>query len=213
MAVPRGKASVVLGAGTMPSRCAASSFPFRFSPPNRLIAEAFPAKPFELRTDWVDTKLSRVEKQKEPSAQSAARVIAEKRTEIERINFRLQRLLDSLLDGVVERDEYAAEKIKLMSQKKTLEDQNRALSRAEIARALDGHLCRCTGYTKIIDAVELIHAAKHNGGALPAPVLDGRVGQRLQRYQGAELALGVRPFVADIDVPGLLHGEDDQFPH
>ncbi len=128
MAVPRGKASVVLGAGTMPSRCAASSFPFRFSPPNRLIAEAFPAKPFELRTDWVDTKLSRVEKQKEPSAQSAARVIAEKRTEIERINFRLQRLLDSLLDGVVERDEYAAEKIKLMSQKKTLEDQNRALS-------------------------------------------------------------------------------------
>ncbi len=89
---------------------------------------------------------------------------------------------------------------------KWLTDQNRALSRAEIARALDGHLCRCTGYTKIIDAVELIHAAKHNGGALPAPVLDGRVGQRLQRYQGAELALGVRPFVADIDVPGLLHG-------
>jgi len=89
---------------------------------------------------------------------------------------------------------------------KWLTDQNRPLSRSEIARAIDGHLCRCTGYTKIIDAIELIHSAKHNGGALPAPVLDGRVGRSLQRYQGAELALGSRPFVADIDVPGLLHG-------
>jgi selenium-dependent xanthine dehydrogenase len=89
---------------------------------------------------------------------------------------------------------------------KWLTDQNRSLSRAEIARAIDGHLCRCTGYTKIIDAIELIYAAKHNGGALPTPVLDGRVGRSLQRYQGAELALGARPFVADIDVPGLLHG-------
>ncbi len=89
---------------------------------------------------------------------------------------------------------------------KWLTDQNRPLSRAEIARAIDGHLCRCTGYTKIIDAIEMIHGAKRIGGALPAPVLDGRVGRSLQRYQGAELALGSRPFVADINVPGLLHG-------
>jgi len=30
-----------------------------------------------------------------------------------------------------------------------------APSRDEIARALSGNLCRCTGYTKILDAVEL----------------------------------------------------------
>ncbi len=88
---------------------------------------------------------------------------------------------------------------------KWMTDQRRLLSRAEIARALDGHLCRCTGYVKIIDAVELIQAAKQ-GGALPAVIDDGGVGQRLRRYQGGELALGARPFVADIDAPGMLYG-------
>jgi xanthine dehydrogenase molybdenum-binding subunit len=88
---------------------------------------------------------------------------------------------------------------------KWMTDQRRPLSRTEIARMLDGHLCRCTGYVKIIDAVELIQAAKQ-GGALPAAVEDGGVGARLKRYQGGELALGARPFVADIDVSGMLYG-------
>ena len=43
---------------------------------------------------------------------------------------------------------------------KWLTDRGRPLLRAEIARALSGHLCRCTGYVKIIDAVELIFKAK-----------------------------------------------------
>ena len=89
---------------------------------------------------------------------------------------------------------------------KWLTDKERPLTRGEIARALDGHLCRCTGYAKVIDAVLLIHAAKHHGGPKPRTVSNGGVGKSLQRYQGAELVLGARPFVADIDAPGLLHG-------
>jgi xanthine dehydrogenase molybdenum-binding subunit len=88
---------------------------------------------------------------------------------------------------------------------KWLTDQGEKLTRAEIAKLLDSHLCRCTGYAKIIDAVELIQLVKL-GGALPPAVEDGRVGQPLKRYQGAELALGERPFVADVDAPGLLYG-------
>ena len=96
---------------------------------------------------------------------------------------------------------------------KWLTDQGERLTRAEIARLIDGHLCRCTGYVKIIDAIELIQEAKLGGGALPAIVEDGGVGKPLRRYQGAELALGDRPFVADIDAPGLLHGALVLSPH
>jgi xanthine dehydrogenase molybdenum-binding subunit len=88
---------------------------------------------------------------------------------------------------------------------KWLTDQDKLMSRADIAKALDGHLCRCTGYVKIVDAVELVFAAKR-GGALPKPLEDGGVGARLQRYQGAELAVGTRRFVADLEAPRMLHG-------
>lgn len=41
---------------------------------------------------------------------------------------------------------------------KALLDQNPTPARAEIAEALSGNLCRCTGYLKIFEAVELAAA-------------------------------------------------------
>lgn len=35
-----------------------------------------------------------------------------------------------------------------------LKEKNKKFTREEIRRALSGHLCRCTGYQKIVDAVE-----------------------------------------------------------
>ncbi|HLK45762.1 MAG TPA: 2Fe-2S iron-sulfur cluster-binding protein, partial [Acidimicrobiales bacterium] len=78
-------------------------------------------------------------------------------------------------------------------------------SRDEIAHALLGNLCRCTGYTKIVDAFELVAAARR-GTPPPRPDTSGRVGTRSARYQGEALALGAKAYVADIDIEGLLHG-------
>ena len=84
-------------------------------------------------------------------------------------------------------------------------DKHPEPSREEISRALLGNLCRCTGYTKVLDAVELVAAARR-GEPLPEPERATGVGARAPRYEAAELALGDKPFVADLVEPDMLHG-------
>jgi xanthine dehydrogenase molybdenum-binding subunit len=88
---------------------------------------------------------------------------------------------------------------------KHLLDRQPSPGRDEVARALDGHLCRCTGYAQIAEAVELMARARR-GGPMPEPAEDGGVGKPLARYQGLHQALGTRPYVADMQRDGLLHG-------
>jgi selenium-dependent xanthine dehydrogenase len=77
-------------------------------------------------------------------------------------------------------------------------------TRDEVERALLGNTCRCTGYVKIVDAVELAAAARR-GEPLPEVERSGRVGTRTARYRSPELALGDEPFVDDMVVPGMLY--------
>ena len=95
---------------------------------------------------------------------------------------------------------------------KHLTDRKSNPTREEIAKAIDAHLCRCTGYVKIVDAIELIAKAKR-GEAVSAPCTDGRVGQSLARYGAAGSTLGERPYVDDLIVPGMLHGALVLSPH
>ena len=74
------------------------------------------------------------------------------------------------------------------------------LTRADMARHLGAHLCRCTGYVKILDAIEAVAAGKEM--AVTAP---GGIGSRGIKYEAAELALGDRGYVDDLRPPGLLH--------
>src|SRR5438552_7280915 len=48
----------------------------------------------------------------------------------------------------------------------SLIEQGRTADRSVVARALDGHLCRCTGYGRIIDAIQTAGEAHANGGRL-----------------------------------------------
>jgi site-specific DNA recombinase len=84
-------------------------------------------KPYSLRADWADEMLTRVKEEKQQGTQSARFLAEQKRAEIAKLNLRLQTLLDSFLDGIIDREEYVAEKSKGMSQKKSLEEQTNAL--------------------------------------------------------------------------------------
>lgn len=76
---------------------------------------------------------------------------------------------------------------------------------AEVRTALTPHLCRCTGYVKILDAVQV--AAKHwNTDTLPTIPDTVAVGSSAARYDGVATTLGDRPYVDDMTAPGMLHG-------
>lgn len=73
-----------------------------------------------------------------------------------------------------------------------------APSRAEVVAALRHHVCRCTGYHAIVEAV--LEAAAVLQGHAATPAID-------TPKQGAlDRALGRGPFVDDLRLPGLLHG-------
>ncbi|MDF1661934.1 MAG: 2Fe-2S iron-sulfur cluster-binding protein, partial [Planctomycetota bacterium] len=92
-------------------------------------------------------------------------------------------------------------------------DNNPKPSRDDISKALDVHLCRCTGYIKIVDAIELMGEVRRGERELPELCTDGKVGASLARYRGLALAMGDRPYVADMRVPNMLHGAILQSPH
>ncbi|MGH9074767.1 MAG: 2Fe-2S iron-sulfur cluster-binding protein, partial [Acidimicrobiales bacterium] len=94
----------------------------------------------------------------------------------------------------------------VMRAKTLLDKKGSELTRDDAARHLGAHLCRCTGYVKILDAVELLAAGQEPAGADdPRLAPPQGVGTRGVKYQAEELALGDRPFVDDLAVPGLLH--------
>ena len=106
--------------------------------------------------------------------------------------------------------------------------EGKTSDRQAVAKALDGHLCRCTGYARILDAIQTAGEAWNNGrhvGPEPrrhfffgeeyglqrtTPRLNGHheggIGQSPSRYRGIEQALGDKPFIDDMFVPGMLYG-------
>lgn len=75
----------------------------------------------------------------------------------------------------------------------------------EVVKAVRPHLCRCTGYVKLVDAI-LDAATLLPEGNIPEPDDNPRLGSGWPKYGGYERAVGTRPFVNDIDAPGMAHG-------
>jgi len=84
--------------------------------------------------------------------------------------------------------------------KAQVDKKGAALQRSDMAKHLGAHLCRCTGYVKILDAVLMVAR-----GEVPVLVQPGGVGTRTVKYEAQALALGDRGYIDDIRIPGMLH--------
>ncbi len=89
----------------------------------------------------------------------------------------------------------------VMRAKAQIDKKGADLQRDDMARHLGAHLCRCTGYVKVLDAIEAVAQGK-----VVDPGLPGGIGTSGAKYEAAELTLGDRGYVDDIRVPGMLHG-------
>src|SRR5579885_326408 len=89
--------------------------------------------------------------------------------------------------------------------------------REEIKERLGGNICRCTGYQKIFDAVELARDVQN--GRLPASALDevdtedGVIGKKVRRIDTPSKVSGRLKYAADMTMPGMLHVQVLRSPH
>jgi aldehyde oxidoreductase len=95
---------------------------------------------------------------------------------------------------------------------KCLLDKNPSPSVDEIKLALSGNLCRCTGYTKIIEGVQ--RAAELLKGRTFAREAKGNpVGMRIGRLEGLDKAVGLAKYGADLTREGILWVKALRSPH
>lgn len=89
---------------------------------------------------------------------------------------------------------------------KGLLDQNPNPTAKEIKKALQGNICRCTGYIKIEKAIAMAAKALREDFMIPQSQVTYRVGEGMPRIDIKEKVLGTGQYADDMKVPGMLHG-------
>lgn len=90
---------------------------------------------------------------------------------------------------------------------KGLLDLNPDPTLADVKKAINANICRCTGYSKIEQAV--LEAGRLLRDELPIPDATGgayRIGDRMPRLDAKAKVLGQGEYVNDMSLPGMLHG-------
>jgi xanthine dehydrogenase molybdenum-binding subunit len=88
----------------------------------------------------------------------------------------------------------------VMRAKAQIDKKGADLQPSDMARHLGAHLCRCTGYVKILEAIDAVAKGKHF-----EPALAATVGGTGAKYEAGALTLGDRDYIDDMRVPGMLH--------
>ncbi len=97
---------------------------------------------------------------------------------------------------------------------KALLDKNPSPTEWEIRQAISGNLCRCTGYTKIVESVMAL-----SGQRAPSLQKEGVisnysvVGKRVPRTDSVPKVKGEAKFSADLYLPGMLYAKVVRSPY
>ena len=86
---------------------------------------------------------------------------------------------------------------------KALLDKNTDPTKKEIAQALVGNICRCTGYKKIFDAILMAAAFFRGQQEVPEHQAAGKIMEDVFRIDAYAKTLGIGEYVDDIDLPGM----------
>jgi selenium-dependent xanthine dehydrogenase len=93
----------------------------------------------------------------------------------------------------------------LIMRTKILLSEKPGADRSEIIKAINPHLCRCTGYVKIIDAIEQCLEDQKEKISIKNKEVTVGIGGSLKKYEAFETAIGKRKFINDMSFPGMLH--------
>lgn len=91
-----------------------------------------------------------------------------------------------------------------ISRTKVLLQDNPHPTIEEIRKAIKPHLCRCTGYKKIEEAIEYSAEAISKNEKLEITKTSGKIGVSHPKYDAYNTAIGKRDFVDDIFLDGML---------
>ena len=91
---------------------------------------------------------------------------------------------------------------------KALVDKNPNPTEAEIKEAIKGNICRCTGYKKIIEAIDLVAQLKRGEKQIDKELEKGDsfgVGSNAFRIDVREKVLGYGEYCDDVEMDDMLH--------
>lgn len=88
--------------------------------------------------------------------------------------------------------------------------ENRHPDKVEIRRRLGGNICRCTGYAKIIEAIELARDILNNEKSADClnsvtPDTNKIIGSCVQRVDARGKVTGALEYAGDMEMPRMLH--------